>query len=172
MPDIVPPVVLPDVVPVPLAPPAPPPMPPVAPPPMPDLLGDASSSMPKQKTGFMAAMKDIVKGNFKLKKVKKEKKEVIASDSNDFMTQLNNTLERRRKAISGEEGRKKFKKAAKQVIVLNAEEEKAREAEIAKKIAENKEKAGTLRKQKEKEWAKLLPCCRRLSLVITIYTTL
>jgi hypothetical protein len=66
MPDIVPPVVLPDVVPVPLAPPAPPPMPPVAPP-MPDLLGDASSSMPKQKTGFMAAMKDIVKGNFKLK---------------------------------------------------------------------------------------------------------
>jgi hypothetical protein len=109
--------------------------------------------MPKQKTGFMAAMKDIVKGNFKLKKVKKEKKEVIASDSDDFRTQLNNTLERRRKAISGEEGSKKFKKAAKQVIVLNAEEEKAREAEIAKKKAENKEKAAKLRKQKEKEWA-------------------
>lgn len=139
MPDIVPPVILPDVVPV-------PPAPSMASS-MPDLVSDATPQI-KQKSGFLAAMKEIAKGNFKLKKVKQEPKTVlVSSDNMDLMSQLHNTLERRRKGIAGEKQNKKLKKAATQVIVLNAEEEKAREAEIAKKIAENKEKAATLRKQ-------------------------
>ncbi|HJD66698.1 MAG TPA: hypothetical protein LFV91_06735, partial [Rickettsia endosymbiont of Bembidion nr. Transversale] len=142
MPDIVPPVILPDVVPV----------PPMAPS-MPDLLSDATPQI-KPKSGFIAAMKEIAKGNFKLKKVKKEPKPVVvSSDGGDLMSQLYDTLERRRSGISGEKKDNKFKQAAKQVIVLNAEEERAREAEIANKIAANKEKSATLRKQKEKEWA-------------------
>ncbi|WP_342224987.1 autotransporter domain-containing protein [Rickettsia endosymbiont of Urophora cardui] len=104
----------------------------------------------KQKSGFMAAMKQIAKGNFKLKKVKQEAKpQVISSDEADFMSQIL----ARREAIAGEKNSNKFKKAAKQVIVLTAEEQKAREAEISQKIAANKEKAATLRKHKEKEWA-------------------
>ncbi|WP_155980555.1 hypothetical protein [Rickettsia bellii] len=141
LPDIVPPVILPDLVPV-------PPAPPMAPN-MPDLVSDAAPKT-KQKSGFITAMKQIAKGNFKLKKVKEEPKpQVISSDKADFMSQIL----ARREAIAGEKKNNKFKKAAKQVIVLNAEEEQARATEIAKQIAENKEKALTLRKQKEKEWA-------------------
>ncbi|WP_341791198.1 autotransporter domain-containing protein [Rickettsia endosymbiont of Gonocerus acuteangulatus] len=143
LPDIVPPVILPDVVPVPPAPPAPP-----MASSQPHLLSDTTFHT-KPKSGFMAAMKEIARGNFKLKKVKKAQKEiVVSSDKADFMSQIL----ARREAIAGEQQNKKCKKAAKQVIVLNAEEEKAREAEIAKKIAENKEKAATLRKQKSQEW--------------------
>ncbi|KHO02163.1 hypothetical protein JS61_08030 (plasmid) [Rickettsia felis] len=57
MPDIVPPDVVPN----------PPTMPSPASLPMPDL-----DNIIKHKTGFMQAMKDIIKGNFKLNKVKKK----------------------------------------------------------------------------------------------------
>ncbi|MGX6959675.1 MAG: autotransporter domain-containing protein [Rickettsia endosymbiont of Pentastiridius leporinus] len=141
LPDIVPPVILPDVVPI-------PPAPSMASS-MTDLVSDATPQI-KQKSGFLAAMKEIAKGNFKLKKVKQEQKpKVISSDEAEFMSQIL----ARREAIAGEKKTNKFKKAAKQVIVLTAEEQKAREAEISQKIAANKEKAATLRKQKEKEWA-------------------
>ncbi|MFP3011735.1 MAG: autotransporter domain-containing protein [Rickettsia sp.] len=115
---------------------------------MPDLVSDAAPKT-KQKSGFMAAMKQIAKGNFKLKKITQEPKpKVISSDEADLMSQIL----ARREAIAGEKKSNKFKKAAKQVIVLNAEEEKAREAEISQRIAANKEKAATLRKQKGAEW--------------------
>jgi hypothetical protein len=70
---------------------------------MPDLVSDTTPQI-KQKSGFMAAMKQIAKGNFKLKKVKEEPKPVVVSSSDqDLMSQLHNTLERRRKGIAGEE---------------------------------------------------------------------
>lgn len=146
MPDIVPPVILPDVVPV-------PPAPPMALS-QPHLLSDAGSSTSDKKSALFQAIRDFGGKLFKLKKVKEEPKVVVVSISDqDLMSQLHNTLERRRKGIAGEEKNNKLKQAAKQVIVLTSEEQKAKEAEIAKKIAANKEKAATLRKQKEKEWA-------------------
>lgn len=143
LPDIVPQLPLPDVVQVSSAPPAPP-----MAPSMPDLVSDAAPET-KQQSGFIAAMKRIAKGNFKLKKVTQEPKpQVVSNNEADLMSQIL----ARREAIAGENKNNKFKKAAKQVIVLNAEEERVREAEIAKKIAENKERAATLRKQKGPEW--------------------
>ncbi|EER20749.1 MULTISPECIES: autotransporter outer membrane beta-barrel domain-containing protein [spotted fever group] len=143
LPDIVPQFPLPDVVQVSLTPPAPP-----MAPSMPDLLSDAGSSKSNKKSALFDSIRNFKK-HFKLKKVKEEPKpQVISSDTADFMSQVL----ARREAIAGEKKNNKFKKAAKQVIVLNAEEERAREAEIAKKIAENKERAATLRKQKGPEW--------------------
>ncbi|WP_146603382.1 hypothetical protein [Rickettsia peacockii] len=78
----------------------------------PDLLSDAAVQT-KPKSGFLAAMKEIAKGNFKLKKVKKEPKAVVVSSDNmDFMSQIL----ARRAAIAGEKKDNKFKKAAKDVI--------------------------------------------------------
>ena len=144
LPSIVPPVILPDVVPVRPAPPTPP-----MAPSMPDLLSDAGSSKSNKKTALLQSIRDFGGKLFKLKKVKQEPKpEVVSSDKADFMSQIL----ARREAISGEKTSNKFKDAAKEVMVLTAEEEKARSDEIAKKIAENKEKAATIRKQKSQEW--------------------
>lgn len=91
---------------------------------------------------MLQSIRDFGGKLFNLKKVKKEPKPVVvSSDNGDLMSQIL----ARREAIAGEKKSNKFKKAAKQVIVLNAEEEKAREAE-------NKEKAAILRKQKGPEW--------------------
>jgi len=144
MPDIVPPVILPDVVPVPPAPPVPP---------MalsqPDLLSDAGSNKSNKKTALLQSIRDFGGKLFKLKKVKQEPKpKVVSSDEANLMSQIL----ARREAIAGEKKSNKFKKAAKQLIVLTSEEQKAKESEIAKKIAANKEKAATLRKQKGAEW--------------------
>lgn len=149
LPDIVLPVILPDVVPVPPAPPAPP----MALSQL-DLVSDAGNSKSDKKSALLQSIRDFGGRLFKLKKVKQEPKLVVVSSSyQDLRSQLHNTLERRRKGIAGEEKHNKLKQAAKEVIVLTAEEQKVREAEIAKKIAENKAKSATLRKQKEKEWA-------------------
>ncbi|WP_017443558.1 hypothetical protein [Rickettsia gravesii] len=146
MPDIVPPVILPDVVPV-------HPAPPMALS-QPDLLSDAGSSKSDKKTALLQSIRDFGGKLFKLQKVKQEPKPVVVVSSNgDLMSQLPNMLEKRRKDIVGEKKNNKFKKSVKQVIVLTAEEQKARDNEISQKIAANKEKAATLRKQKEKEWA-------------------
>ncbi len=138
LPDIVPPVILPDVVPVPPAPPM------VLS--QPDLVSDAAPKT-KQNSGFIAAMKQIAKGNFKLKKVKQEPKPVVVSSSDqDLMSQLHNTLERRRKGVSGEESSNaKPKKVVKQAPILTAEEQ-------AQKKAENLAKAATIREQNKKKW--------------------
>ncbi|MFP3011952.1 MAG: autotransporter domain-containing protein [Rickettsia sp.] len=142
LPDIVPPVILPDVVPVPPAPPM------VLS--QPHLLSDTGNSTSSTKSTLLQSIRDFGGKLFKLKKVKQElKPKVISSDEADLMSQIL----ARREAIAGEKKSNKFKNAAKQVIVLTAEEQKAREAEISQKIAANKEKAATLRKQKEKEWA-------------------
>ncbi|WP_277360234.1 autotransporter domain-containing protein [Rickettsia asembonensis] len=116
----------------------------------PHLLSDAGSSKSDKKSALFQSIRDFGGKLFKLKKVKQEPKTVVvSSDEADLMSQIL----ARRATISGEKKSHKFKKAAKQVIVLTAEEQKAREAEISQKIAANKEKAATLRKQKEKEWA-------------------
>ncbi|MGX8190135.1 autotransporter domain-containing protein [Rickettsia conorii] len=140
--DIVPPVILPDVVPV-------PPAPPMALS-QPHLLSDAGSSKSDKKSALFQSIRDFGGKLFKLKKVKEEPKVVVvSSDEADLMSQIL----ARREAIAGEKKSNKFKKAAKKVIVLTTEEQKARDTEISQKIAANKEKAATLRKQKEKEWA-------------------
>jgi len=141
LPDIVPQLPLPDVVPV-------PPAPPMAAN-MPDLVSNAGNCKSDKKSALLQSIRDFGGKLFKLKKVKQEPKPVIISeDKADFMSQIL----ARREAIAGEKQNKKFNKADKEVIVLTAEEQKAREDAIAKKIAENKERAATLRKQKGAEW--------------------
>ncbi|MCC8418817.1 MAG: hypothetical protein LN590_04550 [Rickettsia endosymbiont of Glossina mortisans submortisans] len=169
LPDVVPQLPLPDLIPSnpPVTPPPPPPLPYIVPPAIlpdvvpvppaphislsqPHLLSDAGGSTSSTKSTLLQSIRDFGGKLFKLKKVQQEPKpKVISSDEADLMSQIL----ARREAIAGEKKSNKFKKAAKQVVVLTAEEQKAREAEISQKIAANKEKAATLRKQKEKEWA-------------------
>jgi tetratricopeptide (TPR) repeat protein len=140
LPDIVPPVILPDVVPVPPASPA------VA---MalsqPDLVSDAGSN---KKTALLQSIRDFGGKLCKLKKVKHEPKPVVVSSGDqDLMSQLYNTLERRRRDISGEaeEKNKPKRTMVKQTTILTTEE-------TARKKAENLARAANIRAQNKKKW--------------------
>ncbi|WP_141110526.1 hypothetical protein [Candidatus Rickettsia colombianensi] len=79
---------------IPLVPPAPP-IPPIAPA-MPDLVSDTSiGGKSENRTALFESIRNFGKGV--LRKVKKEPKPVVvSSDSGDLMSQLYDTLERRR----------------------------------------------------------------------------
>lgn len=121
---------------MPQSPPAPP-IPPVAPA-MPDFVNDASSGgKPNNKSALLESIRNF--GKNILKKAQKEAKpKVVSSDSGDLMSQLHNTIERRRNGIAGEKNIGKSKKVVKQAAILTAEEQ-------ARKKAENLVKATTIR---------------------------
>ena len=125
--------------------PAPPPAPPIAPS-MPDLVSDASSSEggSNNRSAFLESIRNYGKGV--LRKVKKDPKpKVVSSDGGDLLSQLHNTLERRRNGVAGEDSSTKPKQVVKQATKLS-------EQEIARKKAENLAKAATIREQNKKQW--------------------
>lgn len=134
----------------PIMPQSPPPVPPAPPSPpvlpaMPDFISDASIA---GKAGNRSALFESIRnfGKNLLKKVKKEPKpKVVSSDGGDLMSQLYDTLERRRSGISGEKKSAKPKQVITQAAKLTAEE-------IAQKKAENLARAATIREQNKKKW--------------------
>ena len=127
-----------------IIPPAPPPAPPIAPS-MPDLVSDASSSEggSNNRSALFESIRNFGKGV--LRKVKREPKPKVVSSDGDLMSQLHNTLERRRSGISGEKKSAKPKKVVKQAPKLT-------EQDIARKKAENLARAATIREQNKKKW--------------------
>ena len=128
-------------------PPAPPPVPPTPPvaPAMPDLVSDASiGGKGDNRSALLESIRNF--GKNILKKVKKEPKpKAVSSDGGDLMSQLHNTLERRRNGVAGVKKSAKPKKIVKQAPKLT-------EQEIARKKAENLVRAATIREQKKKQW--------------------
>ena len=126
-----------------IIPPAPPPAPPIAPS-MPDLVSDASSSEggSNNRSALFESIRNFGKGV--LRKVKREPKPKVVSSDGDLMSQLHNTLERRRSGISGEKNTKP-KKLVKQAPKLTEEE-------YARKKAENLARYATIREQNKKQW--------------------
>ena len=86
-----------------IIPPAPPPTPPIPPVllSMPNLISDTSiGEKSNNRTAFLESIRNF--GKKALKKVKKEPNpKVVSSDGGDLMSQLYDTLERRRSGISG-----------------------------------------------------------------------
>nr|WP_172683494.1 hypothetical protein [Rickettsia monacensis] len=132
---------------IPPVPPDPPivsPIPLVAPA-MPDFASYASSGgKSENRSALFESIRNF--GKNILRKVQKDPKpKVVSSDDGDLMSQLHNTLERRRSGISGEKHGAKSKKVVKQVPILTAEEQ-------ARKKAENLARAATIREQNKKKW--------------------
>ena len=130
----------------PIMPQSPPPAPPI-PPVLPDMsnFGNDTSSATtlNNKSAFLESIRNF--GKNILKKVKKEPKPKVVSSDGDLMSQLYDTLERRRSGISGEKNGTKPKKVVKQPPKLTTEE-------IARKKAENLARAATIREQNKKKW--------------------
>lgn len=103
----------------PSAPPAPP-SPPVLPA-IPDFIGDAViGGKSENRSALFESIRNF--GKNILKKVKKEPKpKVVPSDGGDLMSQLYDTLERRRSGISGEKKSAKPKQVVKQTAILTAD---------------------------------------------------
>ena len=125
-------------------PPAPPPAPPIVPS-MPYLVSDASiGGKADNRSALFESIRNFGKGV--LRKVKREPKpKVVSSDGGDLLSQLHNTLERRRNGVAGEDSSTKPKKVVKQAPKLT-------EQEIARKKAENLARASTIREQNKKQW--------------------
>ncbi|XLM34589.1 MAG: hypothetical protein QFX12_07365 [Rickettsia africae] len=111
-------------------PPAPP-IPPVLPA-MPDFISGANiAGKADNRSALFESIRNF--GKNILKKVKREPKpKVISSDGEDLMSQLHNTLERRRNGIAGEKNGAKPKKVVKQLPKLTSEEQARKKAEIAR----------------------------------------
>ncbi|HJD63397.1 MAG TPA: hypothetical protein LFW14_07730, partial [Rickettsia endosymbiont of Degeeriella rufa] len=86
----------------------------------------------------------ILAKKYKNKSKKEPKLKVVSSDG-DLLSQLHDTLERRRKDIAGESSSTKQKKVVHQAAKLT-------EQEIARKKAENLAKAAKVREANQKKW--------------------
>jgi outer membrane autotransporter protein len=112
---------------------------------MPDFISEASiGGKSDNRSALLESIRNF--GKNILKKVKKEPKpKAVSSDGGDLMSQLYETLERRRSGISGEKKSAKPKQVITQAAKLTAEE-------IAQKKAENLARAATIREQNKKKW--------------------
>lgn len=131
----------------PIMPQSPPPAPPIPPvlPAIPNLVSDTSiGGKSENRSALFESIRNF--GKNILKKVKKEPKpKVLTSDGGDLMSQLYDTLERRRNGIAGGKNGAKSKKVVKQTPKLTSEEQ-------ARKKAENLARAATIREQNKKKW--------------------
>ncbi|MGI4753261.1 MAG: hypothetical protein ACRYE8_06015, partial [Janthinobacterium lividum] len=126
-----------------IIPPAPPPTPPTAPT-MPDLVSDGGNgAKADNRSAFLESIRNF--GRKALKKVKKDPKPKVVPSDGDFMSELHDTLERKRNGTSG------GKKSAKPKKVVNLAP-KLTDEEYARKKAENLARYATIREQNKKQW--------------------
>ena len=124
-------------------PPAPSPAPPIAPS-MSDLVDDANiGTKAEGRSALFESIRNFGKGV--LRKVKKEPKPKVVSRDADFMSELHDTVVRKKSIKSGDKKNTKPKKVVKQAPKLT-------EQDIARKKAENLARSATIREQNKKQW--------------------